>query len=188
MTNVRLEVLKLKVQGLKPAEIADKLNLKMAEVFRHDAEIKRQMAKENVTDMATLDPLALEAVTSVVNQIMPYMEKSTSKMLKASRGLKPLHEDMVHNSELVQLVVQKALIAELESDKPKLLTIERLSSILNDSYKAFFNKDGIQVVNVLNDMTPNEERDKTADIIKGLKEEREAMIDKKNAIDVEEIK
>ena len=178
---IRLEVLKLKLQGMKPQQIAEKLNLKMSEVYRHDTEIKRQMAKEKSTDISKLDPMALEAVTATVSQLLPYMEKSTSKVLTASKGLKPLHDTMLENSEMVQVLISKALLVEIEKDEPKVAVIERLSHMLNDSYKAFFNKDGIQVVNILNDMSPNEERAKTADVIRDLKEERERLL---NVIDV----
>ena len=149
--NDRLEVLKLKLKGLSPEQIADKLDLSLAVVFKHDTEIKRQMAKENATDLADLSPDALEAVTETVNQLLPYMERATSKIVKQSQGLKPLHEDAIGNAELVQVLIHKALLVELDEDKPDIAKIARLNEILNSSYKAFFNKDGIQIVNVLND-------------------------------------
>ncbi len=176
-TNDRLEVLKLKLQGKTPAQISTQTGLTMAEVFKHDSEIKRQMAKENTTDMGKLDPLALEAVTETVNQLLPYMERSTSKMLKASRGLKPLHDSMIESAELIHVLIQNAIYKELEADNVNITKVQKLSGMLNDSYKAFFNKDGIQVVNILNDMSPDEERTKTADIIKELKRERDILVD-----------
>ncbi len=187
-TNDRLEVLKLKLKGLSPEQIADKLGLRLGTVFKHDTEIKRQMAKENATDLADLSPDALESVTATVNQLLPYMERATSKIVKQSQGLKPLHTDTIENAELVQALIHKALRAALDDDEPDIAKIGRLNDILNSSYKAFFNKDGIQVVNVLNDSSNTVNVDaRKENLRKSMKAElQQIRQDHIEAIDVEE--
>jgi len=184
VVDTRLKVLQLKLQNKSPEQIAAKLNIRLSDVYKHDTAIKQQMARENKTKLGTIAPDALEDVLTTVTELLPYMEKSVSKVATQSKGLKPLFGDVVENAELVQSLIHKQILLELDKDKPDMAMVERLNNMIIASQKAFFNKDGIQVVNMINDGTSESASNTTAATLQALKEQRAKYIRDKEVIDV----
>ncbi len=168
-SNGMLDVLKLKLTGLSPEAIATKLEMRLGDVFKHDAAIKRSMKKEDEVELSKMDATQLAAVADTVHNLLPYMEKSVRNIAKTAKSVKPLYGDMVENAELLHALIHKGLVAEMGKDKVSVDKVGQLSNILNESYKAFFNKEGIQIVNVLNDNSVNVEAERRADSLKALK-------------------
>ncbi len=180
--DTRLNVLALKLKGKSPEQISQTLGIRLAEVYKHDKAIKQQMLREKESDIVAMSPEAIEAAAETVNSLMPYMTTAMNKLQKQSESLKPLFGDIVENAEMVQVLISRQLAIELSKDEPDLTVVERLTELITKCHKAFFNKDGIQVVNVLNDSVA------ASDAIKEKESKEERLLKLKanfDAIDVE---
>jgi len=175
-----LDVLKLKLQGKSPEDIAGLLDMRLVDVYKHDRKIRARMKSEKLTELSNMDSVQLEAMADTLKTLMPYMEKSTRAIARTAKSVKPLYGDMVENAELLHSLIHKALLIELEKDEVDVKKVAQLNGILNDSYKAFFNKEGIQIVNVLNDNSVNTQETRF-NMLKDLAD----SADSDNVIDVE---
>jgi len=172
----KLQVLKYKLQGWDPERIAKKLDIGLAEVIKHNSQIKRDMAKESQTNLDKIDPNTLEDMMEVASSLMPYMEKATDKIRKRNEGIQPLHIDMVENAELMMKIVRKSLIAMAEEKEIDLKRLAEAKDILKDLYQAFFNKNGIQVINMLNTGGTEGAAAKRNELLGALKDKEEAIL------------
>ncbi len=167
-TNTRLDVLKLRLQGKQPRQIADTLGIRLVTVHTYIREIELQAANKNLAD---LSEAGMNNLKGVIGDLMPYMGKALEDTAKRVKQLNNLHGDVIEAGELTMHCIKILLDIEVQKDVPSLVTVAKITDLVDKINKSFFNKEGIQVVQVLNDNSvnvQNQEREKSLDVLKSL--------------------
>ncbi len=164
-SNTRLEVLKLKLKGFQPRQIADQLDLRVVTVHTYIREIERQIADQNISE---LSESGLNILKTTIGELMPYMGVALSDTEKKVKQLNNLHTDVIETGEFTILCLRRLLEIEMDKEVPDIEMLQKTTSLLDTVNKTFFNKEGIQIVNVLNDNTVNIEAEKRAESLKAL--------------------
>jgi len=168
--NTRLEVLKLKLRNYSPEQIAEKLNIRVVVVHKYIRDINSQMGKETATELSNMKPEDLEVLATTATALMPYMEKTMAKVNEGAVKLQALHGDTVDNAELIQACLNIILTAEVQKESPDLNIVSRVSVIVESTNRSFFNKEGIQIVQIMNDNSNNVVVQQKAERMKKLQE------------------
>ncbi len=164
--NTRVEVLKLKLKGYGPRQIAEALDIRVVLVHTYIREIEAQIANKNLSE---LSPKGLELLQTTIGSLMPYMGKAMSDAEKSVKALGTLHTDVIETGEFTIHCIKTLVELEMGKETPDLDTLERTTSLLDKINKSFFNKEGIQIVNVLNDNSVNVEAERKAESLKALR-------------------
>ncbi len=141
----RADVLALKLKGLKVENIANQLGITVAKVHSHDKEIKKMMAKGDAEELAKMTPDELEFAKTAVTQLLPYMRKSIETVQKSANTLQSIHVNALDVAERIFKIIDK----KLESDDIEIKELKELTTLFADTYAVLYNKNGIQIVNLL---------------------------------------
>jgi len=151
----RADVLALKLKGLKVEHIAQKLGITVSKVHSHDREIKKMMAKGDAEELAEMSPEELEFAKTAVSQLLPYMRKSIDSVSKSATTLQSLHTNALNVAERIFGIIDR----KLENKELPVSELKELTKLFADTYAVLYNKNGIQIVNLL--ATGNTEVDPT---------------------------
>ena len=178
----RADVLALKLKGLSPQDIAEKLGITVTLVMKHDKEIKKMMAKGDAEELASMTPEELEFAQRAVGQMLPYMRKSLDTVSKSANTLQTIHTTALDVAERIFNLIDR----KLEDEKLSIKELKELSQLFADTYAVLYNKNGIQIINLLADSTPmnNEAEKHKEDMRKELLVMRDKALNK-DVIDVE---
>lgn len=141
----RADVLALKLKGLKVENIASQLGITVRAVHSHDKEIKKMMAKGDAEELAKMSPEELEFAKTAVGQLLPYMRKSIETVQKSANTLQSIHVKALDVAERIFGIID----LKLEDDKITVKELKELTTLFADTYAVLYNKNGIQIVNLL---------------------------------------
>ncbi len=170
--DIKTQVLSLKLRGLKLEEIAERLDIKLSEVKKHDRYIARMMKAGDEEELANMSKDELAFATEALTTMLPYMEKSLDAIKAQNVTLQNLHVTALNVAEKTFRLIEK----RLDVDDVPLKDMVILVDMFQSTYNALYNKNGIQIVNLLASTDPyavrsavSAEEQKKADSLRALK-------------------
>ncbi len=175
----RADVLALKLKGMSIPNIANKLGITVRAVNSHDKEIKKMMAKGDAEELAKMSPDELEFAKTAVQQLLPYMRKSIETVQKSANTLQSIHTKALDVAERIFTIIDKKLE---DGENLPVKELKELTALFADTYAVLYNKNGIQIVNLLangSDADLSEADRRKATMKQDLQDIRQEYIDSK---------
>ncbi len=175
----RAEVLARKLRGMSPNKIADDLHISVAAVHSHDREIKKAMAKGDAESLAAMSPDELKFAETAISQMLPYMRKSLDAIGNSNKTLQSMHTTALDVAEKIFNLIDKKLKEDVSIKE-----LVTLTDLFATTYATLYNKNGIQIVNLLSDGSSHSTTDTLA-TLDGLRADRKKHLDSLNTIEAE---
>lgn len=142
---IRADVLSMKLRGLSPRAIADELELSVAQVMRHDRAITKMMKNGDEEQLSKMSEDELKFAARAVSTMLPYMEKNLDAIQRQNKTLQTLHVTALEVAENAMNIINTRMS---EADL-SITDLDRLVTMFTTVYNSLYNKNGIQIVNLL---------------------------------------
>ncbi len=181
MKDLRTQVLTLKLRGYSPRDIADTLDISIQTVMKEDKAIMKLMKNGDEDDIASMSPEELKLATATVRTILPYMEKNLDAIQRSNKSLQTVHKTALDVAESTMNIIQ----ARMKAEDIKTAELGQLVDMFATVYNALYNKNGIQIINMLANASQDPEADKLERHKAMMKEEIDKRKELAHVIDVE---